>query len=114
MSNADRFARRMIQIAGVSQFVLCRHDGNVITHNMQECDDLASVATICGMSAQAIQSIIGFSGFRHLSFSLQGRQNCHIFPIDKYFLGVIQTAESSSGQVLTDVQNFLQSLVRQK
>jgi len=114
MSNADRFAQRISRIKGVDQFVLCRHDGHVITHNMDDSDDLASVATLCGMNAQAIQSTIGFSGLRSLSLRRQGRRHCHIFPIDKYFLGVIQQQDQPSEEVIQDVQKFLQSLVRQK
>jgi len=114
MSNADRFAQRINQIDGISQFVLCRHDGHVITHNMDDCDDLSSVATICGINAQAIQTTIGFSGFRCLTLSRPGREHCHIFPIDKYFLGVIQSPDASSSALIGEVQNFLQTLVRQK
>ncbi|ORJ61562.1 roadblock/LC7 domain-containing protein [Geothermobacter hydrogeniphilus] len=114
MSNADRFAQRIVQIDGVNQFVLCRHDGHVITHNMEDCDDLASVATICGINAQAIQQAIGFSGFRCLTLKRQGQHHCHIFPIDKYFLGIIQNPETAATELVENVQRFLQTLVRKK
>ena len=45
MSAAERFARRINRIKGVTGFILTRNDGQVITHNVDRPEELASLIT---------------------------------------------------------------------
>jgi predicted regulator of Ras-like GTPase activity (Roadblock/LC7/MglB family) len=110
MSAIERFAQRLSQFQGVEHFVLARNDGQLVTHNLSEPDDLASLVTLCGLNAQAIRKTIGFSRFRHLVCTNARQANLIIFPLDRYFLGIFKRTGANQAELIDEVSRFLQRL----
>ena len=114
MSAAERFANRIAQIKGVDHFVLTRQDGQIITHNMPNPEVLASVVTLGGYGAQAIQKTVGFSPFRYMVCTRPQSQNLIVFSLDKYFLGIRQKADTSQAELVGEVSRFLQHILSRR
>jgi len=114
MSAAERFANRIAQIKGVDQFVLTRQDGQIITHNLSNPEQLASVVTLGGYGAQAIQKSVGFSQFRYLVCTRPQSQNLIVFSLDKYFLGIQQKPDTSQAELVSEVSRFLQHILSRR
>ena len=114
MSAAERFANRIAQIKGVDHFVLTRQDGQIITHNMPNPEVLASVVTLGGYGAQAIQKTVGFSPFRYMVCTRPQSQNLIVFSLDKYFLGIQQKADTSQAELVGEVSRFLQHILSRR
>ena len=114
MSAAERFAQRISQIKGVDRFVLTRQDGQIVTHNLSNPEQLASVVTLGGYGAQAVQDSVGFSPFRYLVCTRPESRNLIIFPLDKYFLGIQQKPDTSQGELVGEVGRFLQHILSRR
>jgi predicted regulator of Ras-like GTPase activity (Roadblock/LC7/MglB family) len=113
MSASERFANRISQIKGVKYFVLARRDGQIVTHNLSDPDDLAAMTTLCGLQTEEIRTTFGFSGFRLLTMTRTNQENLLLFKIDKYFLSVIHTADADPESLTGELNTFLKNLTRQ-
>lgn len=111
MTKLEVFSNRIELLSGVEGFVLVRRSGEVVTHNMKNADDLASMITICGIGANAVMQAIGFSQFRHLVLNRIDRRNFLVFFLDRYFLGIQQIAGTDDQQLAAEVYDFLQELL---
>ncbi|RMF44511.1 MAG: roadblock/LC7 domain-containing protein [Deltaproteobacteria bacterium] len=110
---SERFAARMAAIDGVKNFVLIRKDGQVITHNLEDPDELAALATLCGLQSEAIAGTLGFSQVERLCLRRAGGESLSLFRLDKYFVAVIQEPDCPLDDLLDRVSKFLSSLRRQ-
>ena len=111
MSAIERFAQRLSQLKGVEHFVLTRNDGQLVTHDLPEPDELASLVTLCGLSAQAIRKTVGFSQFKHLVCACARQPDLIIFPLERYFLGIRKKAGANQAELIAEVTRFLQRLL---
>ena len=111
MTKLEIFSNRIELISGVESFVLVRRSGEVVTHNMKNPDDLASMVTICGIGANAVLHSVGFSQFRHLTLNRVDRRNFLVFFLDRYFLGIQQIAGTDDQQLAAEIYDFLQDLL---
>ncbi|RME38106.1 MAG: roadblock/LC7 domain-containing protein [Deltaproteobacteria bacterium] len=109
---SERFAARMKAIEGVEQFVLVRKDGRIITHNLEDPDELAALATLCGLQAESIAQALGFTPMDYQVLQRDSGKNVSVFRLDKYFVGVIQQADSPLEELIDRVTRFLRSLRR--
>jgi hypothetical protein len=113
MTKLEVFANRIELISGVESFVLVRRSGEVVTHNMKDPNDLASMVTICGIGSNAVMQTIGFSNLRHLSINRIDQRNFLVFHLDRYFLGVQQVAGTDDQKLAAEIYDFLQNLLQQ-
>lgn len=93
MATAKEFVTRVGQIDGVSSCVLIREDGEILGHNMEDPDLYTSLMILGGTSARGIMDKVGFSHCRHLSFNRGNKEHFHLFPIETFYLGVIQSPD---------------------
>lgn len=114
MSGIQRFADRIEQIDGVSNYIVVRNDGQMIIHNLDEPEKLTSLLTFGGFNTQAIQKTLGFSQFGYLVYIRPRNQNLIIFSLDKYFLGIVQKMDSNQSRLIEEVGRFLFKLKNQK
>jgi uncharacterized secreted protein with C-terminal beta-propeller domain len=114
MSATERFSNRIVQIKGVDHFVLTRQDGQIITHNLSNPEQLVSVVTLGGYAAQAIQKRVGFSQFRYLVYTRPQGRNLIVFSFDKYLLGIQQKADTSQTELVGEVSLFLQHILNRR
>lgn len=114
MSAAERFAKRINRIKGVTGFVLTRNDGRIITHNVEQPDNLAALVTLCGFNADAVGKTIGFSQLNYLLVGCQQQEPLLVFPFDRYFLGIRQQCEAEQEELIEEVLHVLQQVVSQR
>lgn len=93
MATAKEFVARISDVDGVSGCVLVREDGEILGRSLNDPDLYTSLMILGGTSARGIMDKVGFSYCRYLSFSREGKQHFYLFPIDKFYLGVIQTPD---------------------
>lgn len=113
MTKLELFTNRIELIRGVESFILVRRSGEVVTHNMKNPEEVASMVTICGIGASAIMQTIGFSQFRHLMFNRIEKRNFMIFFLDRYFLGVEQITGTDEQRLAAEINKFLEELLLQ-
>jgi len=114
MSGVQRFAKRIEQFKGVSNYIVARNDGQIIIHNLGNPEKLTSLVTFGGLNAQSIQKTLGFSEFGYLIFIRPQNQNLIIFSLDKYYLGIVQKVDSNQTQLIDEISRFLFNLKNQK
>ena len=93
MATANEFVARIDEVDGVSGCVLVREDGEILGSNLEDPDLHTSLMILGGTSACGIMDKVGFSHCRYLSFNREGKQHFYLFPIGKFYLGVIQTPD---------------------
>lgn len=113
MTKLEVFTNRIESVGGVESFVLVRQSGEIVTHNMKNPDDLASMVTICGIGSNAIKQTIGFSHFKHMMFNRIDQRNFLVFLLDRYLLGIQQVSGADDQQLTVEIYNFIQNLLEQ-
>lgn len=108
---SERFANKISVIKGVKHFVLARNDGQVVTHNLTEPDNLSSMTTLCGMYATQIKEALGFSTFEHMVLFRANEEHVLLFPLDRYFLGIVHHSGADQPELVERVTRFLQTLL---
>ncbi len=93
MATAKEFVARISEIDGVASCVLVREDGEILGGNLGDPDLYAPLMVLGGTSACGIMDKVGFSYCRHLSFNRNGKEHFILFPIGKFYLGVIQAPD---------------------
>ncbi|MCF6179575.1 MAG: hypothetical protein L3J63_09345 [Geopsychrobacter sp.] len=93
MATAKEFIARIDEIDGVAGCVLLREDGSILGGSLDDPDLYTPLMVLGGVTAHGIKDKVGFTYCRHLSFNRAGKDHFHLFPIDKFFLGVSQSAD---------------------
>jgi hypothetical protein len=107
MATAKEFVARITEIDGVSGCVLVRGDGEVLGGNLEDPDLYTSLMTHGGASAGSIMDKAGFSYCRHLSFNRDGKEHFYLFPIGKFYLGLIQAPDCYVPDMLQAVSRLI-------
>ena len=113
MSKLELFTKQIGLISGVEGYIIVRRSGDIITHNMSNPEDLASMVTMSGLGASDIMQTIGFTRFNHLSFNRMGKRDFLIFFLNRYFLGIQQIAGTDDQQLATEISQLLENLLQQ-
>lgn len=107
MATIHDFLARINKIEGVAGCLLVKDDGHVLAHLVDGPGDYSSLIAICSKHALTIMETSGFSFFRSLSFAQGKGQGFHIFPLQQYYLGVIQQPDYPVEKVITHVNHLL-------
>lgn len=111
MATVKEFLARINEIEGVAGCLLVRGDGSLIGEMVEDSEMLSSLLLLSGKYAQNIMVKAGFSYCRSLCFNREGGDNLYVFTLNTYYLGVVQTPNSSTEKMTTKV-NHLLSLVK--
>ncbi|MFP4350442.1 MAG: hypothetical protein ACOC3W_03580 [Thermodesulfobacteriota bacterium] len=114
MANLETFAQRVLKIEGVEQFIFIRNDGHILIHNVENPQSLSALTAFTGLSGEALRTVIGTTYFKHLSFSRRSKENFLIFPLNNYFLGILQHAEAYTPDVVQRVNRLIQAITRSR
>lgn len=90
MATAKEFVAHVAKINGVSGCLLVRNDGALLGQNLDDPERYSALLLLAAGLATEIQDKAGFSHCRHISFNCTGQDHFHIFPIDRYLLGIVQ------------------------
>jgi hypothetical protein len=100
--------KKILAIEGVSQYILLGPDGQAIAHNVENHLILTSLIISC----TSICKLINGNQFRHLIFSQEDNRDFFIFPVGKYYLGVIKSGDCDAESLPIKVSNFITELAR--
>ena len=91
------------RIKGVDQYVLVDNRGNIMIHDMTEFENVAEVVWSCGRSL----SVLGKKKFKYAVFLRKNKNDFLIFPVGRYYLGVVERKGCVTAEVADAVMDFL-------
>ena len=107
MATAKEFVAHIAKVPGVAGCLLTRNDGVLLGQTMDDPEIYSTLLVIGGNQAGEVMEKAGFSYCRHLSFYLRSKKHFHVFPIDKYLLGVVQESDCSVPEMLNSVTRLV-------
>lgn len=107
MATAKEFVARVGLIEGIAGCLLVRKDGAVLGKTVGDAATYVTLMREAGSQAFEIMDNIGFSYCRHLCFYRENKCHFYVFPIDNYFLGVIQRPDCDVSEMLDAVYNLI-------
>lgn len=102
MPNIDRFPS-ILKVPGVDQYILVDKDAKIFSQAITKPMKMARIVSFCGLHSQAI----GKTNFRYLVFSRETRDHFFIFPVGKYYLGVIKHKDISNAVLVENILQFI-------
>lgn len=109
MPNIEQFSS-ILKVPGVDQYILVDRDGKIFSQAMTEPRKMAEFVSFCGLNAQAI----GKTHFRYLAFSREHQGHFFIFPVGKYYLGVIKQKNINYAVLVDNILQFLKDIVNRQ
>ncbi|MFA5902541.1 MAG: roadblock/LC7 domain-containing protein [Desulfobacula sp.] len=109
MPNVEQFGS-ILKVTGIDQYILVDKTAKIITHNMTDPEKMAEITSVCGFKSQEI----GKSNFSYIMFSRKNHNNFFIFPVGKYYLGVIKQKTVSNDLLVENILQFLKDSVNHK
>lgn len=109
MASAKDFAR-LAQINGVAHYILVQGDGQVVSQNMEDAENLGLIIAGGGTKCDALAADMGGNRFIHLSIERESGNDLLVFSLGSYYLGILKHAESPRQEVIDKVIYFLQNL----
>lgn len=109
MSNSERFTS-ILNVPGVDQYILVDRTAKIIAHAMPEPQKMAEIVSACGFQSHAI----GKENFRYVVFSRENQDNFLIFPVGKYYLGVIKQKNVNNTALAENIIQFLKDFLHRK
>ena len=91
------------RIKGVDQYVLVDGRANIMIHDMTEFETVAKVVWSCGRNL----SVLGKNKFKYAVFLRKNKNDFLIFPVGKYYLGVVERKGCVTAEVADAVMDFL-------
>lgn len=111
MSDFERVAKALEEIAGVKSFVVADADGNVAASRFNgDADAVASCVTLMLMNRAAIEGALGCSRMKTMRVASKCREDLMIFKIPGGSLGVFKTAQASGSEVAASVLKLASNL----
>ena len=107
MANAKDFVTHIIGIDGVAECLLIRNDGRLLARASADSKNYSSLMMASKDVISGIMKTSGFGNCRHLSFNRESERHFYIFPIDKYLLGVKQSADCSIPDMLKAIHALI-------
>ncbi len=95
-------------LKGIKQYIVTDRHGNIITQKTDTPETMARIVTLCGKNFYAI----GKSNFKSSVFSRKNRQDLFIFPVGKYYLGVIKEKDNNSYALTDTIVDFLTEVMK--
>ena len=101
-----RHFMKISQVSGVDRYLFADPDGRVIAHNFKTYQSAGRMVALCAKNAQAIAG----QRLEYLVFKRQNNQDLLIFPVGKYYLGVIKQSDIPDGEVTGNILAFIKSM----
>ena len=114
MATIQDFTNRLMKIAGVNGYILVRHDGHIITHNVENPESLSSMIVFSGLSCEALKTVAGTTYFSYFMLTRETMEKFFIFPIDNFFLGIFQSADAYSPDLVNKITQFIQAVTKHR
>jgi hypothetical protein len=109
MASAKDFCR-LEQINGVSNYILVRGDGQIISQNMENAASFAPIITNGGTQCDTLSTDMGGNRYIHLCIERESGNDLLIFSLGRYYLGIFKHPESERQEIIDNVIYFLKNL----
>lgn len=115
-TSKSKFLERLTKITGIKSYILVRQDGEIMTHNFEDenPETISSILLFTALNCEKIKSGFGFRNLRYLSISKENNENLLIFPLEKYFLGVMQHPNVDSIDLIKELTGFTNAIMAAK
>lgn len=107
MSAINKLLTRIKAIDGVVGCILVKKDGQVLGHIVDTPDTYSSLVAISNRYAKEIMETCGFTFLRSLSFARTGNQGFHMFPVNDYYVGIVQSPDTPQEKMINQVNHLL-------
>ena len=98
------------KVIGVDQYIFIDHKGNIIAHDIKHPERAAIMVFSCGQNSYGI----GKTRLNYVLFPRENKKNFFIFPIGKYYLGVVKEQSINNLDLTTNIANFLNGLLKKR
>lgn len=98
--------KEITKVAGVRQYMLLGPTGKIIAHNMEGHILISSMIISCLTICKTIKKI----QFRYLIFTQKDNRDLFLFPVGKYYLGIIKKSEYKAAQLPKNIYKFIMAL----
>ncbi len=114
MAKINELVNLILKIDGVTNYILVRDDGHTLSHNFNNLEALPSIVTFNGLNCEALKPLMGLTYFKYLSYTRKNDEKLLIFPLGKYFLGILQQPEAYTPDIVDKVGIVLDAISRKK
>ena len=112
MATARQFVQELLRIPGIEGYCLVRPDGRVLVHNLEAAEETAALVLLCGQAGKTIRKGMGLQHFRHLALGRENSEHLLVFPVEQYLLGIIQSPEATTHDLVEALYHFLLRITR--
>lgn len=111
LSNSKRFLSSILKIPGIKRLILVdKNAGIFLTKNIENPEKLAGMISNCG----SLSHLIGGKKMKFIIFSRESRNDFLIFPVGKYYLGVIKQTGMDNILLSRNIMKFLKDFHKQE
>jgi predicted regulator of Ras-like GTPase activity (Roadblock/LC7/MglB family) len=97
-------------IEGVSNYILVRNDGFVVSENYEEAVALSSAIVTSGKYCDSLVDDLGQGRYTYCCIERNSGENVLIFSLGRYYLGIIKHSDSDPQRLADTIIAFLKSL----
>lgn len=100
------FFTNMLKVArlpGVKHYILADFEGEVIIHNTKSYQEIGAMISRCGTQTSSLAK----NRLKFIVFNRKSKNDLFIFPIGKYYLGVVKHKSADMADLTENVLGFL-------
>jgi hypothetical protein len=110
MATLEDLVNGIQKIQGLDGYVIVKHDGQVLSHNVPNVEALSALVVMSGLNGHIIKSEVGASLFKHLVVARKTNERLLVFPIDNLWLGLLQRQDTYTPDIVNNVQSMIHGL----
>ncbi len=114
MAKINDLVNLVSQVEGVVNYILVREDGHTLSNNFENFEALPSIITFSGLNSEILKPTMGLTHFKYLSYTLENNEKLLIFPLGKYFLGILQHAEAYTPDIVDTMEKIIESITQKR
>ena len=114
MAKINDLVSLVVQIQGVMNYILVREDGHTLSHNFENFEALPSIITFSGLNSEVLKPIMGLTYFKYMSYIRENNEKLLIFPLGKYFLGILQDPEAYTPDIVDTIEKIIESITQKR
>lgn len=101
---------QIAKLPGVDQYILVDRQGKIAAHDIKTPEQAATMVLTCGLNSE----VIGRTRFEQIIISRQNQKNIFIFPVGKYYLGVVKQKQIDNIRLVNHIGKFLDRILNKK
>lgn len=112
----DVFKKKILTIEGVKGYLFISEDGRILSGKVScsKPETLASMIVISNMDCDTIRSAMGFTHFNFLMLTSKKNEILFVFPVKRYFLGILYDKGEYDADFVKKVQRFIREITSKK